>query len=43
MFIPKSDPFLNFLCHVDLQKAFVVLVVVLFGVTWVTVWGSISV
>lgn len=41
MFIPKSDPFLNFLCNVDLQKAFVV--VVLFGVTWVTVWGSISV
>lgn len=40
MFTPKADSFVNFLCDVDLQKAFVLLVVVLFEVTCVTAWAS---
>ena len=42
MFTPKADSFVNFLCNVDLQKAFVLLVVVLFEVTCVTVWALVS-
>ena len=42
MFTPKADSFVNFLCNIDLQKAFVLLVVVLFEVTCVTVWALVS-